>query len=180
MITIIAGTNRPASRTALIADVYAAILKKKDIPYELLKLEDLPINILHTNMYAKDGEGMSDEMVKIQEKYIIGTSKLIVLVPEYNGGVPGVFKLFIDALCARKYKENFSGKKISLTGVAAGRAGNLRGLEALTGVLNYLGATILPNKLPLSSIESFIEEDQTVKAELLETIEAQIDQFTNF
>lgn len=180
MITIIAGTNRPASRTALIADNYAEILKKRNIPHKLLKLVDLPKNIFHVDMYMKEGKGVSEEMIKIQEEYVLGISKLIVVVPEYNGGIPGVFKLFIDAVCARKYKENFSGKKISLTGVSAGRAGNLRGLEALTGILNYLGANILPNKLPISSIEKFIGEDQELNPELINSIEAQVDQFLNF
>jgi len=178
MITIIAGTNRPASRTFLIAENYSKNLTAKNISHKILNLEDLPPNFLHSEMYNDDG--LSDEMISIQEEYILPSTKIVVIVPEYNGGMPGIFKLFIDAMCARKYKENFSGKKISLVGVSAGRAGNLRGLESLTGILNYLGAIVLPNKLPLSSINNFIGEDDSINNDLAVVIDEHIDQFLEF
>lgn len=178
MITIIAGTNRPASRSALIADNYAKNLTARGIPHKILKLKDLPSGFLHADMYKNDG--LSEEMIKIQEEYILPSNKMIMIAPEYNGGMPGILKLFIDAMCARKYKENFSGKKILLTGVAAGRAGNLRGLESLTGILNYLGAAILPNKLPLSGIENFISEDNSINDDLAGIIKGHISEFLEF
>ena len=177
MITVIAGTNRPESRTALIADVYSKILTKKGVEHKLLRLKDLPKSFFHENMYKEDG--LSHEMIALQEEFILKSNKFFMIIPEYNGGIPGVFKTFIDAMCARKYKENFSGKKISLTGVAAGRAGNLRGLEALTGILNYLGAIILPNKLPLSSIENSLVDDEATP-NLVETITSHIEQHLRF
>ena len=177
MITIISGTNRPDSRSALVAETYSKIINDKGISCKLLKLKDLPSSFFHAAMYKE--EGVSAEMIEIQENYILSAQKLIIIAPEYNGGIPGILKLFIDAMCARKYKENFSGKKISLTGVAAGRAGNLRGLEALTGILNYLGATILPNKLPLSGIEGFIDDNQ-INDDLSKIISGHIDQFLSF
>lgn len=178
MITIIAGTNRPESRSALVADNYAQNLTSKNIEHKVLKLKDLPESFLHEDMYKNDGP--SEEMIGIQEEYILPVEKMIVVVPEYNGGLPGIFKLFIDAMCARKYKENFSGKKIALIGVSAGRAGNLRGLESLTGIFNYLGATILPNKIPLSGIENFIEKDNSIKQDLLEVIDGHVNQIIEF
>jgi NAD(P)H-dependent FMN reductase len=49
--------------------------------------------------------------------------------------VPGSLKLFIDACSVREYKQNFKGKKAALVGIASGRAGNLRGMDHLTGVM---------------------------------------------
>jgi len=178
MITIISGTNRPNSRTALVADRYAAILTAKGVDHKVFKLKDLPEGIIHDSMYAE--EGLSDELIKIQENFILPADKLIVLAPEYNGGVPGILKLFVDCMCARKYKENFYGKKMSLTGVSAGRAGNLRGMEAMTGFFNYLGANVLPQKLPISSIESFIENDQLIAEKIDPVITDQIEKFLQF
>lgn len=178
MITIISGTNRPNSRTALVSERYASILKDKGVEHKLLKLTDLPSSLLHPQMYKEDG--VSKEVLDIQEQYIIGIDKFMVIIPEYNGGFPGVFKLFVDAMCASKYKANFHGKKISLTGVSAGRAGNLRGMESLTGIFNYLGATILPQKLPLSSIEGFVENDQLIADKIDSTIINQIENFLQF
>ena len=67
--------------------------------------------------------------------------------------------MFFDALSVRKYGESFKGKKVALIGVSAGRAGNLRGMEHLTGFLNYLGMIVYPDKLPISNIEQQLEGD---------------------
>ncbi len=69
----------------------------------------------------------------------------------------------------REYFHNFDGKKAALIGVATGRAGNLRGMEHLTGVLNYLGTIVMPNKLPISRISKLkngngeIADEETLK-----------------
>jgi chromate reductase len=81
-----------------------------------------------------------------------------VVSPEYNGSFPGVLKLFLDALSVKDYKKTFSGKRVSLIGVASGRAGNFRGMEHLTGIFNYLNMIVMPNKLPISSVEKVIDE----------------------
>jgi len=178
MITIISGTNRPNSRTALVADKFSSILTSKGVEHKVLKLANLPKGLIHDEMYKEDG--LSPELIEIQETYILPADKMMILAPEYNGGIPGILKLFVDCMCARKYKENFHGKKLSFTGVSAGRAGNLRGMEAMTGFFNYLGAVVLPQKLPLSSIEGFIENESLIAEKIDEVLTAQIDQFLKF
>ena len=178
MITIIAGTNRQNSRTALVADKYASILSQKAIEHKLLKLKDLPHDIIHDNMYNNDG--LSEKLIEIQENYILPANKMVIITPEYNGGVPGIFKLFVDAMCARKYKENFAGKKLSFIGVSSGRAGNLRGMESMTGFFNYLGAIVFPQKLPLSSIEGSIENEQLIAEKIDPIVIDHIDSFLRF
>ena len=72
-------------------------------------------------------------------------------------------------------------KKALLVGVSTGRAGNLRGMEDLTGVLHYLKVVVHPNKLPISIVnkllnkEGFVEDRTTLKA-----IYEQIDDFIRF
>lgn len=177
MITILAGTNRVNSRTALVAQRYSDILMQKNVDHKLLTLEALPKDFVHEHMYTENG--LSDEMIVIQEEFILPAQKFFVLVPEYNGGMPGIFKLFIDAICARNYLDNFSKKKISLTGIAAGRGGNLRGMESLTGIFNYLGAIIQPSKLPLSDIEKLIENNELTE-EAVTLITIHIESFLEF
>ena len=161
MILILSGTNRPASNTRKIAEyvLHAA----KEITQEevkLLSLEDVPNSIMHDQMYS--GDAMPAEIVAIQEEYMLPADKMIILSPEYNGSFSGVLKMFIYAMSVRKYAENFKGKSSALIGVASGRAGNLRGLEHLTGLLNYLGMHVHPAKLPVSSIGAVIGEDNSI------------------
>jgi len=45
-----------------------------------------------------------------------------------------------------------------LVGVASGRAGNLRGMDHLTGVFNHVGSIVFPNKLPISNCKDVVDE----------------------
>jgi chromate reductase len=164
MITVISGTNRKGSETAHFAKHLFDVLKKEskgEVKY--LDLQDLPHDWFHSEMYASDTQSAS--LSKIQDDCILPAEKLVFVIPEYNGGFPGVVKMFIDACTIRSYADNFKGKKAAIMGVASGRAGNLRGMEHLTGVLNYLGATVMPNRLPISSIGRLLDEDKNVKDE---------------
>ena len=156
MIFVLSGTNRPSSRTRIVAEEVFEYLKKTyNGEVRFYSLEDLPEDLLNKGMFAKNF--LHEDLKKIQEETLLHTKSWIIISPEYNGSFPGALKLFFDALSNRKYKETFSGKKAGLIGVASGRAGNLRGMDHLTGFLNYLKVTVYPDKLPVSSIEQQIE-----------------------
>ncbi len=63
MITIISGTNRPASNTLKVAKYYQKRLSEKGLETELLNLQDLPANLIDTDLYGK----RSVAFEKIQE-----------------------------------------------------------------------------------------------------------------
>jgi len=164
MITVIAGTNRKGSETAHFAKHLVEVLKKESKEeVKFLDLQDMPHDWFHNTMYAADTQ--SESLAEIQDDCILPAEKFVFVIPEYNGGFPGVVKMFIDACSIRNYADNFKGKKAAILGVAAGRAGNLRGMEHLTGVLNYLGTTVMPNRLPISSIGKLLDENKNVTDE---------------
>ena len=51
------------------------------------------------------------------------------------------------------------GKKAALVGIATGRAGNLRGMDHMAGVLNHVGIVVMPDKMPISRIEELMDDD---------------------
>lgn len=157
MITIISGTNRPNSRTRLVADaIHDMLIHTMEDEISQVNLEDVSTDMYHEEMYSADQQ--HSQLSAIQDEAIIPADLWVVVSPEYNGSFSGALKVFIDALSVRRYAETFRGKKVALVGVAAGRAGNLRGMEHLTGLFNYLGMTVYPDKLPISSIEKQIED----------------------
>ena len=157
MITLISGTNRADSYTEKIANQYFKILEnatKEKISY--LKLTDLPPDFVQSNMYAPDHQ--HPHITKLQDEHLMESDRFIVISPEYNGSYPGILKFFLDACSVRNYAATFKGKKVMLVGVASGRAGNLRGMDHLTGVFNHVGAVVFPNKLPISNCKSVVDE----------------------
>ena len=49
----------------------------------------------------------------------------------------------------------------------------------LTDILNYLNITVMPNKLPISSVSNFIQDDQ-VTTDLAKTLDAFVDELMTF
>ena len=95
----------------------------------------------------------------MEKDYLLAAEKMIVVIPEYNGSFPGILKLMIDNTDVKNVWPN---TKVLLVGVSTGRAGNLRGMEHLTGVLNYLGVFVHPNRLPVSSVLTLLDEEGAI------------------
>ncbi len=180
MITVISGTNRLNSEALHFAKHYTTLLSAKTTePIKLLALENIPHDWFHPDMYEK--EKQSPSLAALQDEFILPATKFVYVIPEYNGGFPGALKLFLDACSIRDYKANFFGKKAALVGVATGRAGNLRGIEHLTGILHHVGTVVMPQVLPISSIEKILDTAGNVTdAGTQNAIERQVDAFLAF
>jgi chromate reductase, NAD(P)H dehydrogenase (quinone) len=157
MITVISSTNRANSNTLKIAKHYVQLLEKQGVNCELFSFENLPHDIAFHELFNK----RSDNFQQLLDKFIIPAQKFVFIVPEYNGSFPGLLKVFLDAV----HPDLNRGKKAGLVGVSSGRAGNLRGLDHLTGILGYLGIHVHPNKLPVSSVLLLLDTDGNLKDE---------------
>lgn len=166
-ITIISGTNRQGSYTEKVALQYKKLLETKSIPVSLLSLTELPKEIAFEDLYGK----RSAEFEKIIQNYIENNSNFIFVVPEYNGSFPGILKLFLDAISPSKWTD----KNVCLVGVSSGRAGNLRGMEHLTNILNYLKMHVYHNKLPISQVDKLYANGELESEETLKVIEKQLE-----
>jgi NAD(P)H-dependent FMN reductase len=163
MITIISGTNRKLSNTSKIAREYQLILQGKGVEAGIFSLEDVDL-LEYTTSFEK-----------IENEILIPTTHFIIISPEYNGSFPGVLKMLFDN---SRSHEIWFHKKALLTGVATGRAGNLRGMDHLADVLNYMKITVHPNKLPISAVNSVVGSDgKIIDKNTLKAINQQLDEF---
>ena len=166
MYTIISGTNRPASNTIKIARHYQQTLEKKGIKSTLLSLEGLDVS------------NRNPGLREVEARQLIPSEKFIFVSPEYNGSFPGVLKSLFDNTDPQKV---WWGKKALLTGVSTGRAGNLRGMEHLTGILHYMKVLVHPDKLPISVVDILLKDDGTIHdPKTLAAINQQLDEFIQF
>ncbi|MEO9144319.1 MAG: NAD(P)H-dependent oxidoreductase [Ginsengibacter sp.] len=165
MYTIISGTNRTGSHTEKVAEAYQKILKDKSIDAKIFTLEGL--DVLHR----------TPELMKAETEMLIPTQKFIFIIPEYNGSYPGVMKAMIDNSDIYKV---WNYKKALLTGVASGRAGNLRGMDHLADTLHYMKMNVFYNKLPISVINRVMDKDGNLNEETLKAINNQLDEFIAF
>lgn len=173
MITIISGTNRPASNTLKVAKYYQKQLAEKGLETHLLNLQDLPSTLIDSDLYGK----RSAEFQRFQDQ-AAQTSKFLFIIPEYNGSFPGVLKTFIDA-CA--FPESFFDKKACLVGISSGKYGNIRGIDHFNGVCAYLHLHVMPLRLHISAIKTELNEnDDFFKEDTLKFIHQQLDKFVAY
>ena len=166
MITIISGTNRKDNVTKKVAREYQRLLKELEIDSRLLALDEF-------NMTVRDAEFM-----QVEEQMLKPAEKFIIISPEYNGSYPGILKLMIDNTDISK---TWWHKKVLLTGVSTGRAGNLRGMEHLTGSLLHMKMLVHPNRLPISVVDRLMDNnDQFSDAHTLTAIRTQLNEFLKF
>ncbi|MFM2269243.1 MAG: hypothetical protein RL757_2684 [Bacteroidota bacterium] len=157
MITVISATDRVGANTHVVAtQIFESLTQKTTETVKFLSLEDLPAQFSGNAMYGK--ETIDPKIADLEDEFMVEANKFVFVIPEYNGSFPGILKLFIDACSIRDRNRIFKGKKAAVVGVASGRAGNLRGLEHFTGVLNYLGTVVSPNHLPISSVHTLIDK----------------------
>ena len=166
MILLISGTDRPNSNTLRISNHYRNWLLENQIEHQFLSLENIDL--------SRDSQSFSE----IQQSLLIPATKFILIMPEYNGTFPGIVKLMIDR---SDVKACWHHKKILLTGVASGRAGNLRGMEHLTGALLYLKMHVHPDRLPISAVDRLLNEHgQIMDEETKKVIHHQLQSFIAF
>jgi NAD(P)H-dependent FMN reductase len=152
MITLICGTNRPKNVSQKFVNLYQTLLSKRNLECNTVAMENIPKDIAFSNDIIGTASG---ELKSILNEKIIPATKLVVVVPEYNGSFPGILKSFIDSVEPKHYQ----GKIIALVGISAGRAGNLRGMEHLTGIFHYLGAEVISTKVDIASVNSLLDEN---------------------
>lgn len=177
MTTVLCGTNRTGSNSSIVASYITQQAKLRD-EVQYLSLEDVDWSEVVETMYTPDDH--PESFRAIDEQYMIGADRWIIVSPEYNGSMPGILKLFIDAISTHRYGDTFGNKKAMLFGVASGRAGNLRGMEQITGYLNYLKVHVHPQKLPISSIKSVLSADGELNDPTQEAIEQHLSAFYSF
>lgn len=173
MITLIIGTNRPGSNTRKVAAQLEEIYAELKVPLQVLDLAKLPPKIFSPTSYAEKPKSFlpfADAVLK--------SAGLHVVTPEYNGGVPGVLKYFIDML---KFPESFEHKPVCFTGLAAGIWGALRPVEQLQAIFGYRNAHIFPVRVFLPQIYNLLDDSGKIKdAELIGRLKAQTDGFAEF
>jgi chromate reductase, NAD(P)H dehydrogenase (quinone) len=173
MITLLVGTNRPNSNSRKVAALVEEIYADLKVPLRVLDLTQLPPEIFAPTSYAEKPKSFHPF-----SEGILHASGVHVISPEYNGGIPGVLKYFIDML---KFPESLERRPVCFTGVAAGIWGALRPIEQLQAIFGYRNAFIYPERVFLPQINSVLDDNGRLKnPELSDRLRKQAEGFVDF
>ena len=173
MLNLLVGTNRPGSNTRKVAAEIEAIYKDLGVQLGVIDLAKLPPEIFQPTAYAEKPsafQSFSDAILR--------SSGLVLVTPEYNGGMPGVLKYFIDML---KFPESFERRPVCFVGVAAGQWGALRPVEQLQAIFGYRNAHLFPERVFMPGINDLLDDDGRLKdAEIRKRLRKQASGFIEF
>ncbi|HEY6248206.1 MAG TPA: NADPH-dependent FMN reductase [Pyrinomonadaceae bacterium] len=125
-IPLILGTTRKGRASENVARfVYGELRKHQDVETEFIDLRDLKFTV------EDAGEAIKDPKFSAAIERADG---LVLVVPEYNHGYPGLLKHALDT----NLKE-YIHKAVGVCGVSAGGFGGTRMIENLLPVLRELG-----------------------------------------
>lgn len=173
MVAIISGTNRPDSNTRKVAGQLEELYADRNTETKLLDLATLPSEIFDPASYAEKPEAF-----KTFSQTVLDADGLVVVTPEYNGGMPGVLKYFIDML---EFPESFENRPVCFVGIAAGMWGALRPVEQLQSIFGYRNAHIFPGRVFIPGVFNLIGDDGKLNDEkLVERLQKQAAGFVDF
>lgn len=172
MMHIVSGTNRPGSNSLKISKILQALYKEIGEEAEIIDLQQFPLKEIDGTQYSKNKPTWLEDA----NKKIIASDGLIFVVPEYNGSMPGILKLFIDHF---EYPGAFVHRPVSFVGLGGMFAG-LRPVEHCQQVFGYRNSFVFPDRIFLMNVWTMIENDQITKADIMQLLRDQVKGFSTF
>lgn len=153
-ITILSCTDRPGSNAWNVTTGIEPFYRNESVDVNLVSLVDFPLTDVAGGKY-------DDEIASVDtfNEGVLSADGLVLVVPEYNGGFPGILKLFFDYL---PFPEALEHLPVALIGEAAGYFGALRPVEHLQDLLLYRRAVLYPERVFLPKIEDVLDEDGSI------------------
>jgi NAD(P)H-dependent FMN reductase len=145
-IPVILGTTRKGRASENVAKfVFGEVSKREGVETELVDILDLQIPINEAGESLKQA-GFSATVAR--------ADALVLVVPEYNHGYPGLLKHALDT----NLKE-YIHKAVGVCGVSAGNFGGTRAIENLLPVLRELGLVTIFWDGNFSGAQSLFDTD---------------------
>jgi len=172
MVTILTGTDRIGSRSSEIALILKGLYDELKAPAEIMELRDVGLTDLEPKHY---GEGKPAKIEKAVD-HLLKSDGLHLVVPEYNGSMPGALKLFIDHW---KFPDSFEHRAVSFVGLG-GRFGALRPVEHLQQVFGYRNSFIYPDRVFLTDIWTTLKDGELQDETAMALLKDQTQGFCRF
>lgn len=174
MYLIVVSTNRKDSYSAKLGTIYTRKLSALGVENEVLDLKNLPKDVIASSLYENSGKNSCvNDMTELVKK----ASKIIFIIPEYNGSFPGVLKLFIDAL---PYPNPLKGKKSALVGLSSSGLSAVAALSHFTDVMHYLGCEVFSQKVRFTGVSKIVVDGEISVKFYEDLVDLQLKSFIEY
>ena len=175
----ISGSLRAGSFNTALLHAAQEEASGSEIEFDAATLHGIPL--YDGDAEARDGE---PEAVAALKQRILASDGVLLVTPEYNNGIPGVFKNAIDWLSrpAADIARVFGDKPFALVGASPGGFGTILSQNHWLPVLKTLGVQLWAgNRLMVSRAGSAFDADgELVDAKLREQLAGFVQGFATF
>ncbi|MCZ0933193.1 MAG: NAD(P)H-dependent oxidoreductase [Oligoflexia bacterium] len=172
MKLIITSTNRKNSLTAITAKIIQKIYQNLEEEFEILDLRDIPFEHIVKEPYASQVH----PSLKVYLDKVAQSSALVIICPEYNGGIPGLIKHFIDHWI---YPDSFVYKPVCLIGLG-GKFGALNPISHLQSIFLYRHSFVFPIRVFIQNVSQIIKKDKILDDNVNQLLLKQAKNFVKF
>jgi NAD(P)H-dependent FMN reductase len=145
-IACIVGNRRPDNFTAKSLAIVSTELKSQGAEVTTFDGRELDL------AFPGDPE---TEGAKALKKAIEASDAIVFATPEYHGTFSAYAKLIIENL---GYPSVLKGKPMALLGVASGRIGAIKSLEALRSTCAHVGAIVMPGAISIAGVRGAFDD----------------------
>ena len=170
------GSLREQSLNRKLARLISKKLMGCDVDIDLIDFKEYSMPLLDSDIH--NTSGVPETTTRLAKK-ISDCDGFVLVMPEYNYGVPGPVKNAIDWLSRiRPYPT--SGKVGFLSSASPSLVGGARGLIAVRPTLSFMGAWLMPDAFSLANAsQAFDSEGSLRDGELDEMLLEMLNKFVN-
>lgn len=145
----IAGSLRPGSYSQQVLRLAAQRLEALGAEVEILDLRDLNLPLCH------GGKDYSDypDVARLQQAFA-GADGMVLVTPEYHGGVSGVLKNALDLMSF----DQLDGKVAGMISILGGQA-NSNALNHLRTILRWVHTWVIPEQVAIGQARHAFDQE---------------------
>ena len=172
MILIITATSRKNSLSSVTAKIVQKIYRGLEEKVEILDLKEVPFEPIIKEPYPSQVH----PALKPYLNKVAQSTAIILICPEYNGGIPGLIKHFIDHWI---YPDSFVYKPVCFIGLG-GKFGALNPINHLQSIFLYRHSFIFPIRIFIQNVSQIIKEEKIEDDNINQLLLKQAKNFIKF
>jgi len=150
-IPVIIGSVRRGRATARVARYVASTLPRADVRATVLDLATLDLPIMTERVRRREDPPAG--AITLSET-LDRADAIVIVTPEYNGGVPGVLKNALDYVLPE-----LAYKPVGVVTVSAGSHGGASALASLRQILLHMRAMPIPSHVIVRDVQTAFPAD---------------------
>lgn len=153
---LVLGTAREGRRSEHVAKaIHNELIERREVDVTFVDVRD------SLETFATARIGKEDDRPHKWRDIASSSEGFVFVIPEYNHGYPGEWKLLMDSL----YKKEYMGKVAALVGVSDGNFGGARAVELAMLSLATRGMHVMKDALHFIRVQELFDENGTLVSE---------------